>query len=311
MFVPISWFPYQLLLQTVFSEMHFSFERQIQLSVPGIYGNFACPTKFAHCLNRDLFSLRTQILQHMQQDCCLAPCPQCRRMNLQLSRCLAPVPQCCGLKLKSTTLEPCLLPNAGCCLLRIGEEDGQNPRRLRQCSSGRSPGWRTFLEESISHFQPSTKINLFSLSLICPLTRLTQFQSLRCEFSIGFMEGTIRASLFPISFVQFVLQPQIVFSELGILLEQPIQLSAQGRLEDFSFRTEFADLPNLDLFFLSTESLQHLKVTQYLAPVSWCLTTCRRQATGLPHLLVLAAGYHWLPLADENRRKSRMLRLWW
>ena len=138
-FVPIFWFPYQLLLQTVFSEMHFPFERQIQLSVPGIYGDFDCSTKFAHFLNRDLFSLWTQILQHVQQNCCLAP-----------------VHRCCGLKLNSTTLEPCLLPNAGCCLLRIGEEDGQNPRRLRQCSSGRSPGWRTFLESSLSHFQPST-----------------------------------------------------------------------------------------------------------------------------------------------------------
>ena len=32
---------------------------------------------------------------------------------------------------------------------------------------------------------------------------------------------------------------------------------------------------------------------------------------GLPHLLVWAAGYRWLPLADENRRSSRRLRLWW
>ena len=32
---------------------------------------------------------------------------------------------------------------------------------------------------------------------------------------------------------------------------------------------------------------------------------------GLPHLLVQAAGQRWLPLAYENRRGSRRLRLWW
>ena len=44
------------------------------------------------------------------------------------------------------------------------------------------------LEESVSHFQLSTDIYLVSLILICPLIRLIQLQSLRFEFSIGFME---------------------------------------------------------------------------------------------------------------------------
>ena len=278
-------------ISLVFSETHFPFERQIQLSAPGIYGDFACPTKFAHFLNRDLFSLWTQILQHVQQDCCLAP-----------------VHWCCGLKLNSTTLEPCLLPNAGCCLLRISEEDGQNPRRLRQCSSGRSPGWRTFLESSISHFQPSTKINLFSLSLICPLTRLTQFQSLRCEFSIGFIEGNVRTSLFSISFCPICASASdSLCLSLAFSLNSPFSFLLKVDMKIFPF--EFAHIPDLGLSFLSTKSLQNLKVTHYLAPVTWCWTTCRRQATGLPHLLVLAAGYRWLPLADENRRSYRRLRL--
>ena len=90
-----------------------------------------------------------------------------------------------------------------------------------------------------------------------------------------------------------------------MLLEQPVQLSVQGRHGDFSFRTEFAPFPDLGLFFPSTKSLQHLKLTHYLAPVSWCSTTRRRQAMGSPHLMMLAAGYRWLPLAAENQRHRR------
>ena len=41
----------------------------------------------------------------------------------------------------STTWGQCWLPNAGCRLLLIVEEDGQNPRRPRRCSSGHSQGF--------------------------------------------------------------------------------------------------------------------------------------------------------------------------
>ena len=35
-------------------ELHFLLERQIRLSIPGIQIDFACPTRFAHCLDFDL-----------------------------------------------------------------------------------------------------------------------------------------------------------------------------------------------------------------------------------------------------------------
>ena len=73
-------------------------------------------------------------------------------------------------------------------------------------------------------------------------------------------------------------------------------LSAPSRHGEFACQTEFAHFPNLDLFFLSTKSLQHLQLTPYLALVPKCWT-CQRKAMGLPHLLARAAGYRWLPLA--------------
>ena len=92
----------------------------------------------------------------------------------------------------------------------------------------------TFLDESVSHFQCSTNMNLFSLSLICPSIILIQLESLRFEFSIGFMEGNIRISLFPTFYVHFCLSlRQSIVSELRILLEQLIRLSAQSSLHTF------------------------------------------------------------------------------
>ena len=85
-------------------------------------------------------------------------------------------------------------------------------------------------------------------------------------------------------------------SELRILLEQPIHLSAQSRHGDFSFQTEFAHFPNLDLFTFSKKSLQHLQVARYLAldvgAKPWVYQNC----------WYLLRGYRWLPPADENRR---------
>ena len=53
---------------------------------------------------------------------------------------------------------------------------------------------------------PIIHINsIFSLSQICPLIRLMQLQSLRFEILIGFTEGNIRTSPFPISYVHFCL----------------------------------------------------------------------------------------------------------
>ena len=58
------------------------------------------------------------------------------------------------------------------------------------------------------------------------------------------------------------LQPHIIFCELHILLEQPIQLSVQVRHEDFFFRTEFAHLPDLDLAIVGvTTRLSRMKMT--------------------------------------------------
>ena len=87
--VPIFLSPYRLQLQMIFPELHFLLERQIQLCVPGNYGDFSCPTRFTHCVNLDLSFPSTQTLQHLQRNCCLAPVAQRWRMNLQLSRCLA------------------------------------------------------------------------------------------------------------------------------------------------------------------------------------------------------------------------------
>ena len=55
-----------------------------------------------------------------------------------------------------------------------------------------------FLEESIPHFLCSTQNYLLSLSLI-------MLQSLRFEFSTGFMEGHTGISLFSISYAHFCL----------------------------------------------------------------------------------------------------------
>ena len=90
-----------------------------------------------------------------------------------------------------------------------------------------------FSEESIAHFQFFTQIYLLSLSLISPLIRLVQIQSFRFEFSIDFRKIHIRTCLFPISYVQFLPQPQIIFAEPTFLLKRPIQLSALGIYGDF------------------------------------------------------------------------------
>ena len=97
----------------------------MQLSAPGKYEDFGCPTRFAHCLNLDLCFLSTQTLQHLLRSCCLAPVAQRWRMNLQLSRC-----QALESEPEFNNVRLCWLPNAGCHLLLIVEEDGQNPRRL-------------------------------------------------------------------------------------------------------------------------------------------------------------------------------------
>ena len=137
---------------------------------------------------------------------------------------------------------------------------------------------------------PKELIFFFSLSLIGTLIRLIKLQSLRFEFQIDFTESKYQHFFVPNFFCPFLRRPQIIFSELHILPEKPVQLSLQGKHGYFSFQTEFAHFPDLGLSFHSTVSLQPLKLIHYLAPVSWC------------HLMVLAAGYSSLPLAAENQR---------
>ena len=133
------------------------------------------------------------------------------------------------------------------------------------------------------------------MSLIGPLSRLIELQSLRFKFWIDFIQGNISISLFPNSSVHFSLtQPQIIFSELHTLCEKPVQLSFQGRHGDFSFQTEFATLSrSRSLSFLSTQFFRHLKVTHYLARISG-RTTNLRLAMNLSHLMMLPPGYRLL-----------------
>ena len=120
-------------------------------------------------------------------------------------------------------------------------------------------------------------MNLFSLSLIliCPLIRLIQLQSLRFEFSIGCIESNIRTSLFPISFYQICASASdSLFLSLAFSLNRRFSFLLKVDMKIFPF--EFAHIPDLGLSFLSTKSLQNLKVTHHLAPVScswtadWC-----------------------------------------
>ena len=119
-----------------------------------------------------------------------------------------------------------------------------------------------------------------------------------------FHEGQCQNFLVPIFSCSCLLQPQIVVSELRIVLERPIQLSARARHADFSFQTEFAHFPDLDLFCLSTTFVQHLHLTHHLAPISWRPANLRR-GMDLSRLMMLAAGYRLLPLAAGNQRHSR------
>ena len=78
-----TWFSPELLVvsgskKSVAPDMEFT----LLCSVPGNYGDFACPTKFAHCSNLDLCSPVTQTLQHLQLNRCLALVSLCRIKNL-------------------------------------------------------------------------------------------------------------------------------------------------------------------------------------------------------------------------------------
>ena len=101
-----------------------------------------------------------------------------------------------------------------------------------------------------------TNWSFLSLNLISPLMFLIQLQSLRLKFSIGFREGNISISLFPL-LVPCQLQLQIIVSELRILLKQASQLSARGRHANLSCQTRFAHFQDLDLFSLLNTSPQH------------------------------------------------------
>ena len=94
--------------------------------------------------------------------------------------------------------------------------------------------------------------------------------------------------------------PQIIFSELRILLEHPSSL----------FKVDIGISP----FGQSLRTFSHSLFTLDKAPLTLVprtsFLTCRRQAMGLSHLM-LAAGYRWLPLAAENHRNFGRLRLWW
>ena len=148
----------------------------------------------------------------------------------------------------------------------------------------------------------------FTLLEICPTTLLYDNNWLYWSSATFLLWPSVKNWLFSRCHQQVLHRRFGV--EVRILLEQPIHLSAHSRHEHFSFRTEFAHFPNLDLFFLSTKSVQHLKLTHFQVPVSWCWTTCRRHAMGLAHLLVFAAGYRWLPLAAKNRVSFRRPQRW-
>ena len=111
-------------------------------------------------------------------------------------------------------------------------------------------------------------------------------------------------------------QPQIIFSELYIHLEEFVLLAFRGIREGSSDRilscscSENDTLPNSrSLFLLSTVTLQHFDSTHYPAPVSrssqnWTF------AKDLPHLKMLAAvGCRFLLLENQRHRRDSHLLL--
>ena len=134
------------------------------------------------------------------------------------------------------------------------------------------------MEESTSRFPFSTWINYFLLEPDQP----TDSHGTVPIFEIRVLDHCV---FVPNFLSPCMLQPQIIVSEVRILLEQPIQLSAPGRHDNFACPTEFAHFPNLDLFFLSTKSLQYLHLTHYLAPV-YLISWFRLQATAGCRLLM-------------------------
>ena len=68
-------------------------------------------------------------------------------------------------------------------------------------------------------------------------------------------------------------------------------------MEIFAFPTGFAHYPNLDLFSLWTHIIQ---VTRCFAADSSCGTTCLGSDMEWQHLLVRAAGYRSLLIAEET-----------
>ena len=160
-----------------------------------------------------------------------------------------------------------------------------------------------FSEESIPQFQ--FKIHKLKFTLSLSLFEPDQpndspVVAVIVEIRVRDWFHNIRISLFPIS-CPFLLQPQVISSELRILLEQVSQLSVQGRHGDFSFQAEFAHFPNLDLLFLSKEStlaIDSLPRTSFLvagphvSAKPWVYHTCwyLLRATAGCRLLLKTAG---------------------
>ena len=97
-------------------------------------------------------------------------------------------------------------------------------------------------------------------------------------------------------------QSQIIFSELRILLKQPIQLSVQGMHVDlFLLSDRVCTLSRSRSLFPLDKVNSALEIDSNIAPISLCPTSLR-SAVGLSHWMMLAAGCCWLPLAAENQR---------
>ena len=96
-----------------------------------------------------------------------------------------------------------------------------------------------------------------------------------------------------------LLQPQIIVSELGILLEQPIQLSARGRHATFAFQTGCAHFPDFDLSFLSTPEFES-KIDSPLSDSSLVASTIRH------FLICLARSGFFANLLNSSQSLVRL-----
>ena len=146
------------------------------------------------------------------------------------------------------------------------------------------------MEESVSHFQFSTLINIFSLSLICPSIHLIDLQSLRFEVSIGFIEGNSRISLFPTSYVTVCFSLRCSSLSCAFSLNSRFSFLFQVDMESSPFRQSL-HTESRSLFLveqvpstLASDSLPRtsFQVLDHMSALSHGFTTLADTCCGIP-----------------------------